>query len=75
MAYPMRAACPSTHPFAVPEITQIYRYPFRGAGADLYLASGGQFSAHADFVNSWRQPVLRSLVRLCLDELVHCGRG
>jgi Domain of unknown function (DUF1996) len=74
MAYPMRGACPSTHPFAVPEITQIYRYPSRG-GADLYLASGGQFSAHADFVNSWRQPVLRSLVRICLNELVHCGRG
>jgi len=65
LAYPVRAACPSTHPFPVPEVTQIYRYAFRGAGADLYLASGGQFGAHADFVNSSRQPVLRSLVRLC----------
>jgi hypothetical protein len=75
LAYPVRAACPATHPFPVPEITQIYRYAVQGGGTDLYLASGGQFSAHADFVNSWRQQVLRSLVRLCLNELVPCGRG
>ena len=75
MAYPVRATCPSTHPVSVPQLTQIYRYPSRGGGTDFYLASGGQFSAHADFVNAWRQPVLRMLVESCLDALVHCGRG
>jgi hypothetical protein len=75
MAYPVRGACPSTHPVSVPQLTQIYRYQSRGGGTDFYLASGGQYSAHADFVNAWRQPVLRMLVEACLDALVHCGRG
>ena len=53
MAYAMGRGCPSTHPVSVPAITQIYRYPTRG-GDGFTLASGGQLSAHADFVNAWQ---------------------
>jgi Domain of unknown function (DUF1996) len=74
MAYATSRGCPSTHPVAVPAITQIYRYPTRG-GEGFSLASGGQFSAHADFLNAWRQPVLKMLVESCLNALVHCGQG
>jgi hypothetical protein len=74
MAYATRAGCPSTHPVEVPQITQIYRYPTRG-GEDFALASGGQYSAHADFVNAWKPSALRKLVDDCLNTLVHCGRG
>jgi hypothetical protein len=74
MAYATRAGCPSTHPVEVPQITQIYRYPTRG-GEGFSLASGGVYSAHADFVNAWNPGALRKLVEGCLDELVHCGRG
>jgi hypothetical protein len=74
MAYATRAGCPSTHPVEVPQITQIYRYPTRG-GEGFALASGGQFSAHADFLNAWRPGALRKLVHDCLNALVHCGRG
>ena len=74
MAYAVRGACPSTHPVEVPQITQIYRYPTRG-GEGFSLASGGQFSAHADFVNAWKPGALRKLVEGCLNALVHCGRG
>lgn len=74
MAYATRAGCPSTHPVEVPQITQIYRYPTRG-GEGFSLASGGQYSAHADFVNAWRPGALRELVDSCLNALVHCGRG
>jgi Domain of unknown function (DUF1996) len=74
MAYATRAGCPSTHPIEVPQITQIYRYPTLG-GEGFALASGGQYSAHADFVNAWKPNVLRKLVDGCLNELVHCGRG
>jgi hypothetical protein len=74
MAYATRAGCPSTHPVEVPQITQIYRYPTRG-GEGFSLASGGQYSAHADFVNAWRPSALRELVDECLNALVHCGRG
>jgi hypothetical protein len=74
MAYALRGRCPSTHPIAVPQITQIYRYPTRG-GTGFSLASGGTYSAHADFVNAWKPNALRRLVDDCLNALVHCGRG
>ncbi len=74
MAYAMGRRCPSTHPISVPEIAQIYRYPSRG-GEGFTLASGGQFSAHADFVNAWRPAALARLVDGCLNALVHCGRA
>ena len=73
MAYATRAGCPSTHPVEVPQITQIYRYQTRG-GEGFSLASGGVYSAHADFVNAWNPGALRKLVEGCLNELVHCGR-
>jgi hypothetical protein len=73
VAYARAGRCPSTHPVEVPAITQIYRYPTRG-GEGFSLASGGQFSAHADFLNAWRPAALRRLVDDCLNALVHCGR-
>jgi hypothetical protein len=74
LAYAMRGRCPSTHPVPVPAITQIYRYPTRG-GEGFSLASGGQFSAHADFFNAWNPGALKRLVDSCLNALVHCGRA
>jgi len=74
MAYAVRGACPSTHPVEVPALAQIYRYPTRG-GEGFALASGGQFSAHADLFNAWDPGALRRLVAGCLNALVHCGRG
>jgi hypothetical protein len=74
MAYPGRGVCPATHPVAVPAISLIYRYPITG-GPGVSLASGGHYSAHADFFNAWRQPALRSLVDGCLNALRHCAQG
>lgn len=73
MAYARAGRCPSTHPVPVPAITQIYRYPTLG-GENFSLASGGVYSAHADFVNAWNPGALRRLVEGCLNALVHCGR-
>ncbi|HKC21698.1 MAG TPA: DUF1996 domain-containing protein [Gaiellaceae bacterium] len=73
-AYPVRGACPASHPIAVPAISLIYRYPITG-GAGVTLSSGGQYSAHADFFNAWRQGRLVSLVNTCLNAQRHCGRG
>ena len=73
MAYAMRGQCPSTHPVELPQITQIYRYASRG-GEGFSLASGGVYSAHADFLNAWKPGALRKLVDGCLNALVHCGR-
>jgi hypothetical protein len=74
MAYAMGGRCPSTHPVSVPSITLIYRYPTLG-GSDFSLASGGQYSGHADFFNAWNPGQLRKLVNRCLNALVHCGTG
>ena len=74
MAYARRGLCPSSHPVAVPAINLIYRYPVAG-GPGAELASGGQFSAHADFFNAWQQGALNGLVQSCLNALRHCGRG
>jgi hypothetical protein len=74
VAYAMRGACPSTHPVAVPAISLILRYPVSG-GSNVELSSVGQFSAHADFFNSWHQGTLTRLVNGCLNALRHCSRG
>jgi hypothetical protein len=74
MASAMRGACPSTHPILVPQVTEIFRYPTRG-GEGFALSSGGQYSAHADFLNAWNPGALKKLVNDCLNALVHCGQG
>jgi len=58
----------------VPSIMLVLQYPSAG-GAGLELASGGQLSGHADFVNAWQQAGLRRLVDLCLNALRQGGRG
>ncbi len=74
MAYSTRGRCPADHPVALPAIQLNLRYPTAG-GPGLSLASGGQFSAHADFFNAWNQSTLQSLVDGCLNALRHCQRG
>jgi hypothetical protein len=73
VAYSVRGMCPASHPVAMPAVSLIFRYPVTG-GAGASLASGGQYSAHGDFFNAWRQGVLASLVHDCLNSLRHCGR-
>ena len=41
----------------------------------LELASGGIYSAHADFFNAWNETALTRLTNGCLNALRHCGRG
>jgi len=72
MAYSQRGRCPATHLVAVPSIDLLVRYPVRGT-EHIELASMGQLSGHADFVNSWQQPELERLVEQCLNALRRCG--
>jgi Domain of unknown function (DUF1996) len=69
MAYSRDFVCPRSHPVKVPLIQLMIRYPLV-SGKDVTLASGGRFSAHADFVNAWDE---RALVRL-VDDCFH-GRS
>jgi Domain of unknown function (DUF1996) len=61
MAYSSGGRCPLTHPVEVPALSLVIFYGVRG-GSDTELASGGQLTGHADFVNAWDQRTLRSLV-------------
>jgi Domain of unknown function (DUF1996) len=61
MAYSRAGRCPLTHPVEVPSISLVIFYGVPG-GPDAELASGGQFSGHADFVNAWNQRALAGLV-------------
>ena len=74
MAYSARGRCPATHPVALPAVQVNVRYASAG-GAGLVLASGGQFSGHADFFNTWNQARLKRLVNGCLNALRHCRQG
>ena len=40
MAYPVNAACPSTHPVPVPKLRQVLRYPVSGNPAAFRLVLG-----------------------------------
>jgi uncharacterized protein DUF1996 len=73
-AYAMAGRCPADHPVALPTIQVNLRYP-AGGGPGLVLASGGQFSGHADFFNAWNQQQLGTLVNDCLNALRHCQHG
>jgi len=48
------------------------RYAVTG-GPGYHLASGGPYSGHADFVNSWNEQELVRLVRECLNSDRECG--
>jgi hypothetical protein len=74
MAYSENGACPASHPVKVPAISLIVRYPIQG-GPGVELASGGEYSGHADFFNAWNQATLERLVERCLNAHRHCGRG
>jgi hypothetical protein len=69
LAYSTGGACPASHPVAVPALAMVVRYPTLGSGP-IALASGGQFSGHADFINSWDQATLERLV----DRYLNRGR-
>ena len=70
MAYSTDGACPATHTVEVPAIILQIHYGVAG-GAGAELASGGDFSGHADFVNAWNQQTLTRLV----DRYLNRDRG
>jgi hypothetical protein len=72
MAYAEDGVCPADHPVALPQLVLIIRYAASGAG-NVVVASGGQVSGHADFMNAWDQAGLTRLVDYCLNALRPCG--
>jgi len=61
------SGCPKSHPVAVPALSLNFRYKISGPLSGIRLSSGGVYSGHADFFNSWNQRVLARLVHDCLN--------
>lgn len=78
MAYAGRGGvrgCPASHPVAVPALSLNFRWKISGSLSNVRLSSGGVYSGHADFFNSWKQTVLARLVRDCLNAGRVCNSG
>jgi Domain of unknown function (DUF1996) len=73
MAYSIRGGCPRGHPVLVPSLILIVSYPIT-KGSDVSLSSGGQYSAHADFLNAWKQRALERIVKECRAGRPYCAR-
>jgi hypothetical protein len=63
--------CPPTHPVLLPRLRVNVRYPTTG-GPTTALASGGQYSGHADFFNAWKPGEIKRLVRKCINAGITC---
>jgi Domain of unknown function (DUF1996) len=74
MAYSVDASCPRGHRVLLPSLILIVTYPTVTHGKGVTLASGGQYSGHADFFNTWNQKALQQIVDACRDDIPHCGR-
>ena len=61
-----RGACPAGYPIAIPRVRVNVHYPTKG-GPGVALASGGQYSGHADFFNAWVPKELDRLVKTCIN--------
>jgi hypothetical protein len=75
VTYSLNGSCPKAFPVPMPALSLVLRYPLTTTGKSVELASGGQYSGHADFINTWDQQVLASLVASCLNRYRHCGTG
>jgi hypothetical protein len=67
--------CPKSHPVRVPELTlRVGWETTEGTDGGQYeLASGGQYSLHADFWNGWAPTAMRQLVDQCLNTPTDCN--
>lgn len=72
MAYSVEAACPSTHPVAVPRLSMwvLYRPPAKRA--TLTFSSGGLETAHADFFNAFDPATQTKLHDFCINAQRTC---
>jgi hypothetical protein len=65
--------CPADHPVSLPEVTFEVDFPGIAGGPDYYLASGGIYSFHGDFIADWDNQVQNALVASCLNIPHECG--
>lgn len=69
-------ACPSTHPFRIPQIHAQFNWPSRALGGKLscdHERPAGT-CAHADYFTAWDPVVQAELVERCLNLPKDCGQ-
>lgn len=64
--------CPPSHPVEMPSFRLTFHYRSLSHGKDVELASGGVYSAHADFMNGWEAKELKALIDECINGVKVC---
>ncbi len=64
--------CPADHPVSLPAIEYAVIYSHLPWGPNYYLASGGIYSEHGDFFNTWNPTAMNALVTVCLNGMKDC---
>lgn len=79
MSYPRGGECPTTHPVAIPNLRMQMTFPSRAEGGvrnwdAVYFASGGRYSMHMDWWNTWRNSEggMNYLTENCINANVVC---
>jgi Domain of unknown function (DUF1996) len=72
LAYSKDGVCPDGYPVPIPKPRINVHYPTTG-GPGVTLASGGQYSGHADFFNDWLPKEQRRLIQACIKNGVECN--
>jgi uncharacterized protein DUF1996 len=68
MAYSTDGSCPALHPVSLPYLIMRFQWTnFTPAPSDITLSSGGSWTFHADFWNSWNQARLEQLTSACIE--------
>lgn len=77
MANDVGGVCPSTHPVAIPQITEVLYYKVNAVNetskwrlsSDNYAFNGSNagYSAHADWVNGWDEAFMAGVVKNCIN--------
>jgi arabinan endo-1,5-alpha-L-arabinosidase len=66
MRYPSGGNCPSGYPHVFPMIGFHVTYQFHNASTgNITFSSGNVYSAHMDFLNTWDQTTLQTLIDNC----------
>jgi uncharacterized protein DUF1996 len=75
LKYPSSYKCPSGYGTVLPRVIFRLEYPVGTSSSTITLSSGGSYTAHADFWNTWQQASLQTLVTRCLDAHKDCGNN
>jgi Domain of unknown function (DUF1996) len=74
-AYAFDGVCPAHHPYAIAQVIERVRWdsPPDPTRQQVTLSSGGWWTMHGDFWQTWHQAELAARVKACFVHQVHCG--